>query len=153
MTPAQTVFARATRRFDAPADRVFDAWLDPAKIRDWFGPGLGPMVRIDVEPRVGGRFSWVQRRGDKDVEHVGEFLELNPPRRLAFTFAVPPDPTSKVTVDLVERNTTRASSSTAAGVAMCEVTVTHEIPSEWAAFVPKSVEAWSKMLDAMARTV
>jgi uncharacterized protein YndB with AHSA1/START domain len=141
MTAGQSVRARATRRFDAPAERVYAAWLDPAKIRDWFGPGLGPMVRIDVEPRVGGRFSWVQRRGDKDVEHVGEFLAMDPSRRLAFTFAVPPDPESRVVVDLAERGEG------------CEVTVTHEIPAEWAAFVPKSIEAWSKMLDAMAGTV
>lgn len=144
MNPVQSVYARASRRFDVPAERVFDAWLDPAKIRDWFGPGLGPMVRIDVEPRVGGRFSWVQRRGDKDVEHVGAFLEVDRPRRLAFTFAVPPDPESKVIVDIADRG---------AGAPGCEVTVTHEIPSEWAAFVPSSVEAWSKMLEAMSKTV
>lgn len=141
MTTGQSVRARATRRFDVPPDRVYAAWLDPAKIRDWFGPGLGPMVRIDVEPRVGGKFSWVQRRGEQDVEHVGEFLAMDPPRRLAFTFAVPPDAPSRVIVDLVDRDRG------------CEVTVTHEIPAEWAAFVPKSIEAWSKMLDAMAATV
>jgi uncharacterized protein YndB with AHSA1/START domain len=140
VTAAQSVRARAIRRFDVPPGRVYAAWLDPAKIRDWFGPGLGPMVRIDVEPRVGGKFSWVQRRGEKDVEHVGEFLAMDPPRRLAFTFAVPPDPASRVIVDIVPRD--RGS----------EVTVTHEIPAEWAAFVPSSIEAWTKMLDAMAAT-
>lgn len=139
MTSGQSVLARTSRRFDVSADRVYAAWLDPAKIRDWFGPGLGPMVRIDVEPRVGGRFSWVQRRGDKDVEHLGEFLELDPPRRLAFTFAVPPDPESRVFVEVSGRGEA------------CEVTVTHEIPVAWAAFVPSSIEAWSKMLEAMSR--
>ena len=145
----QTVRARATRRFSATTERVYAAWLDPAKIRDWFGPGLGPIVRIDVESRVGGRFCWVQRRGDSDVEHVGEFLELESPGdpggtgspapgRIAFTFAVPPDPVSRVFVDILP----------AGGGS--EVTVTHEIPVEWAAFVPRSVEAWGKMLDAMA---
>jgi uncharacterized protein YndB with AHSA1/START domain len=142
MTAGQFVRARASRRFDVTPDRVYAAWLDPAKIRDWFGPGLGPMVRIDVDARVGGRYSWVQRRGEQDVEHVGEFLAMDPPRRLAFTFAVPPDPSSRVVVDIVE-----------SGPGRSEATVTHEIPAEWAAFVPKSVEAWSKMLEAMASTV
>lgn len=137
MDTSQFVRARATRRFDMPPERAYDAWLDPAKIRDWFGPGLGTMVRIDVNPRVGGTFCWVQRRGESDVEHVGEFLELDRPRRLVFTFAVPPDPASKVIVEI--RPVDGGS----------EVDVTHEIPADWAAFVPKSIEAWGKMLDAM----
>jgi len=172
MTSSQTVTARAVRRFPLEPARVFAAWLDPAKIRDWFGPGLGPMVRIDVDPRVGGTFCWVQRRGDTEVEHIGEYVELDRPRRIVFTFATPPDPASRVVVDIVplgggsgsrggvgsggagrgaggaSRDAGSAGVSAGAG---CEVSVTHEIPSEWAAFVPRSIEAWSKMLDAMAK--
>lgn len=63
-----------THRFNVSAERVFDAWLDPAKVKQWFGPGLGEMVRVDVEPRVGGTFSFVQRRGNDAIDHVGVYL-------------------------------------------------------------------------------
>ena len=36
---------RLSRRFDASAERVFDAWLDPEKVRKWFAPGLGERKR------------------------------------------------------------------------------------------------------------
>ena len=45
------------RHFRAQAEDVFDAWIDPAKIRHWFGPGLGELRQIDIDPRVGGRFT------------------------------------------------------------------------------------------------
>ena len=131
--------ARVTRRFTASAERVFDAWLDPKTIARWFAVGLGEMRRIDVDPRLGGRFSWVQRRGDVDVDHVGEYLELDRPRRLVFTWGVLPDaPDSRVVIDIAPLDDG------------CELTLVHEMPSQWQEFAPRSTDAWVRMTDAMA---
>ncbi|MFZ3008343.1 MAG: SRPBCC domain-containing protein [Phenylobacterium sp.] len=79
-----------TRRFSVSPERVFDAFLDPAIAgRFMFATPTGEMVRIDIEPRVGGAYSFVDRREGEDVEHVGQILELDRPRRLVFQFAVP----------------------------------------------------------------
>jgi uncharacterized protein YndB with AHSA1/START domain len=135
-TPAQ---ARVTRRFDTAPERVFDAWLDVRKVRRWFAPGLGPVECVDIDARVGGEFFIVQQRGGDEVEHTGSYLEIERPRRLAFTWRVPPGPeSSRVTLDI-------------AGLqGGCELTLTHEMPAAAADMRERAEAAWRQMLDAMA---
>ena len=48
------------------------------------------MIVAQIDARVGGRYTFVERRPDMgEVEHVGEYLEIDRPQRLVFTFGVP----------------------------------------------------------------
>src|SRR5690242_3540929 len=102
MTP-KTIQARVTRRFSASAERVFDAFLDPAKAgRFMFTTPTGQMVRVEIDARVGGKFVFTDRRDGEDVEHSGEYLEVERPRRLVFTIRVPKysQNVDRVTIDI-----------------------------------------------------
>ncbi len=80
-----------THRYDAPPERVFDAFLDVGVARRFlFATATGEMILAEVDPRVGGRFTFTERRPDMgEVRHVGEYLVIDRPRRLVFTFGVP----------------------------------------------------------------
>ena len=126
-----------THSFTAAPERVFDAWLDPAIARRFlFATPTGEMIRAEVDARVGGKFNFVDRRPDMgDVLHTGEYLEIDRPRRLAFTFAVPqfdPDFTT-VVIELAP---------TPGGG--CDVTLTQtNVAAEWA---DRSKEGWGMIL-------
>jgi len=142
MNATGPVRATVTRRFRAPAEAVFDAWLNPELARQWFAPGLGEMTRVEIDARVGGTFWLVQRRGDEEAQHTGEYLEIDRPRRLVFTWRTPPLPDrSRVIIDIVP---------TGDG---CELTLVHEMDPQWADFVDRAAGAWQKMADAIATLV
>jgi uncharacterized protein YndB with AHSA1/START domain len=128
-----------TRTFTHPAERVFDAWLDPAVARRFlFATPTGEMIKVEVDARVGGRFIFVDRRPDMgDVEHVGEYRVIDRPRRLVFTFGVPAYNPDFTEVDVEITPTTGG----------CEVRLTQRnTPDEW---VEPSTQGWSMILAAL----
>jgi uncharacterized protein YndB with AHSA1/START domain len=131
-----------SRSFAARPEVVFDCWLNPEAARRWlFATPTGQMVRAEIDARVGGRFVFTDRRDGEDVEHVGEYLEIDRPRRLVFTFGVPKySPVmTRVTIDMVR---------SAAG---CDLTLTHEgVLPDW---FEQTRSGWTKILETLATTL
>ncbi len=142
MIERTTVTIQVSRRFAASAERVFDAWLDPERARRFlFATATGEMVRTEIDPRVGGRFSIVERRDGEDVEHTGEYIEIDRPRRLVFSFGVPEysDATTVVTIEITPLEDG------------CELILTDEsVPADW---VERNREGWSAILEGLAGAV
>ncbi|HEX7048502.1 MAG TPA: SRPBCC family protein [Gammaproteobacteria bacterium] len=140
------VEVRVTRHFNAPPERVFDAWLDPVMLRRWmFGPEVRDeeVVRLTLDARVGGRFSFVVRRDEEIIDHVGEYLEIARPRRLVFTWGI-----AGVSVD--ESRVVIEMKPTDAG---CEFVLTHELDPDWADYADRTQAGWTHMLEALAKIV
>ena len=141
------VQVRVTQRFEASAERVFDAWLDTQWIGRWmFGKALRDeeIVRLTLDARVGGKFSFVVRRQGQEIDHVGRYLELERPRRIVFTWGiagVSDTDESRVVVEIEPREP-RGNG--------CELTLTHHLPPEWAAYADRARDGWSKMVGELA---
>src|SRR4051812_45606028 len=81
MNIQKTVTVQVSRHFDAPAENVFDAWLDPIKAGQFlFKTSAGKMLQVDIDARIGGKFCIIEQRGDAEAEHLGEYLEISRPR-------------------------------------------------------------------------
>jgi len=76
------------RRIAAPAQRIFDAWLDPAALAEWMRPCASGTRRSDikVDARVGGAFEIVMHVRSGPVRHTGVYKTIEAPRRLVFTW-------------------------------------------------------------------
>ncbi len=134
--------AIVVQNFTAPPQRVYDAILSPDMIaRFMFGSLLREeeILHIANEPVEGGAFSFKVRRGADELDHVGRYLELIPPTRIVYTWNIAPDTAfSVVTIDITE---------TAAG---CSLKLTHQIDPEWAAYIERTQQGWTKMFGVLA---
>jgi uncharacterized protein YndB with AHSA1/START domain len=71
----------------APRQRVFEAWLDREALGHFMCPAPGMSVsKVEVEPRVGGKFLVLMKAGDSEMPHHGEYLAIEPHERLEFTW-------------------------------------------------------------------
>ena len=105
MTVATDLKLETSRVINAPREKLFDAWLDPAMLARF----MTPMPDMEIPEAktdgvVGGRFLVVMRAGDQDLPHEGTYKEIDRPNRLAFTWESPMSPIedSTVTVDFDE---------------------------------------------------
>jgi uncharacterized protein YndB with AHSA1/START domain len=144
MPNPQKIAVQAIRRYDAPADKVYEAFLDPAKAGKFmFASEKGQIIRAEVDPRVGGKFVFVDRRSNGDAEHYGTFTELERPKKVAFSFAVTQDAaiSDPVTITIMPRGKG------------CEVSLTHYVDAKYAPHKDKISEGWTGILAGLAQTL
>jgi uncharacterized protein YndB with AHSA1/START domain len=138
--------ARVVHRFKVPAERVYDAWLNPDQVRVWIAAatrslGLaGDVRRVEIDPRVGGRFFFSDMRDGQEARHWGTYLQLDRPRTIVFTWIVDEseeaDP-SKVTLTIEPEPDG------------CTATIVHEMDAKWAEYLARTENGWARMLHAV----
>ena len=137
MTTATIV---VSHHFDASPERVFDAWLDPALAAKFlFATPTGQIIKVEIDPRVGGRFLIVDRRPETgEAEHFGRYVEIDRPRRLVFDFAVEKDMKDATRVIIEIKQVGEG----------CELTLTHE--GVWQDYAERTQGGWTMILNGLA---
>ena len=73
--------------FRAPISRVWRAWTEPERVRQWFGREPGSLIAAEMDVRVGGHWSYVMREDAAGRERLtGAYTDVTPETRLAFTW-------------------------------------------------------------------
>ncbi len=92
-TQSTTVKARSDREivservFDAPRERVFEAFTDPELIPEWWGPRNVTTTVDKMDVRPGGDWRFVCQSSDGNTDGFrGTYREITPPERVVQTF-------------------------------------------------------------------
>ncbi len=74
-----------TRLINAPREKVFDAWVDPDKIVNWWGPRGFTNTNIEMEVKPGGVWRYTMH-GPDGVDYPNKivYTEVVEPERLAY---------------------------------------------------------------------
>ena len=90
---------------------VFKACTEPMTLAKWWGPRGFTTPSIEIDLRVGGRYRFAMQPPDGALFHLlGDFREIDPPSRLAYTFLwEPPDPDDLETLVMLSFRATDAS--------------------------------------------
>lgn len=96
-----------TRVFRAPRRLVFEALSKPEHVLRWFGPRFCPIVRCEMDFRVGGAWRYMLRGpGGKQMGMRGVYREIEPPDRIVSTESFDDYPGTETlnTLTLTEEN-------------------------------------------------
>lgn len=103
MTDHRERVLRIERTFDAPAQRVFEAWTSEEVLRAWLhGTPDWETPIAEVDLRVGGRIRIVMRNPSDGAEYgaTGEYTVVEPPHRLVFSWVWDEDPDTPQLIEL-----------------------------------------------------
>jgi uncharacterized protein YndB with AHSA1/START domain len=75
------------RTFDAPRERVWQAFTDPTLVPRWWGKHGSTTTVVEMDVRPGGKWRYVSSAPDRDdVVFYGEYLTVTPPESFEWTF-------------------------------------------------------------------
>ena len=127
------------RKFDVPAEKVFDAWTKADTIKKWMFTMEHTNKVAESDPRVGGTWEIVDHRDGKDYRAIGEYKVVEPPTKLVFTFKMPQfsDLEDDITVEI------KSLESGCEMIFTQEINVIHE--KDWTTVdIQKAHEDWKK---------
>lgn len=134
------------RVINAPRDRVYAAWTDPAQLRQWFGPENVQTRNLVADARVGGKFQWdLTNPEGEEMTVVGEYRELQPGRKIVFTWKWQDDEDWERRESIVTVEFSDCDGGT-------EVRLTHErLPSKESR--DRHSEGWTSLLEKLEKFV
>jgi uncharacterized protein YndB with AHSA1/START domain len=103
-TPEQLII---TKNFQVSAETVFNAWVDPAIIKQWlFKSDTNEIVKADIDLTVGGAFSIMELSEGEEIDHAGVYKNIEAPSTLIFSLQVPKhfSETTEVSVHIESRD-------------------------------------------------
>ena len=139
----ETLSLKIVRQFDVGPEVVFDTFTKPELMRVWWTD----QTTFDIDLRVGGCWTIIRREEDTEYIATGEYLEIEQPHRLQYTYAMPQfSPNSDTIAIMIIPEQT--------GCVVTFVQSGEDIASELQTLLPgtasASEEGWQQAFDLMA---
>jgi uncharacterized protein YndB with AHSA1/START domain len=98
---------RIVRSFDAPRERLWKEWTEPARFADWFGgvDATVPLSSVEMDVQEGGAWRLTMEFGERVIHWHGAYHEVVEPSRVVFTITDVPPPDADyhlITVELAD---------------------------------------------------
>ena len=75
------------KKFSAPAEMIYDAWLDPEAVKEFLKPmDVISVPAPQIDAKVGGAFQFDMHLGEKVIPHKGEYKVLDRANKIEFTW-------------------------------------------------------------------
>ena len=136
----QETAVQIKRNFNAPREKVYEAWTRPEALSQWFAPTDEHKTTIEkLDVKEGGKYRITVQYQNETPHHLtGEYLEVRPEEKLVYTWVVEnewePSEVSQVTVEFIDRGNST------------ELILTHvRLPNEDQRL--KHAEGWKGCLD------
>ena len=145
---SENIEVKVFHRFKASAERVYDAWLDPDKVRVRTRTALqsmglsGEIAQIEIDARIDGPFLFSDMRDGIETKHWGTYLELERPRKIVFTW---------ITAESEDLDPSTVSLTFEPDGEGCIATIVHEMDAKWADYTEQTENGWSCILQATDR--
>jgi uncharacterized protein YndB with AHSA1/START domain len=138
LTEPELATARVEQILPARPEIAYDAWLDEQALRQFMCPHPGRVTEASVEARVGGSLRVVMTFSDHRREITGEFIALDRPERLSFTWRTDVDQHESVVTVLFAPH----------GDAETHMTILHsrQLPR----LIPSYESGWTSIADTLA---
>jgi uncharacterized protein YndB with AHSA1/START domain len=138
-----TASVQIRRRVQATAEEIFDLWTKPELMVQWMSPFPGAVdCKASADLRPGGAFSLFMASADASREVSGTYVQIDPPRKLVFTWA---GPLTNHVNTLVTLELTPQGDET-------DLVLTHErLPTQ--AIVEGHTRGWGHILDHLAEVL
>lgn len=135
-----------TRVFDAPRERVFEAWTRAEHLQHWFGPKDFTLHSCEADPRPGGVFKLCMRAPDgKNYWVRGVYREVAAPGHLVIACAADDDKGVERLHEVIEVTFTESRGKTTVAV-----NAVARGPSDEAAWMLKGMDkGWAQTVDRL----
>jgi uncharacterized protein YndB with AHSA1/START domain len=94
------------KSFNAPVEKVFEAWSNPEIMKLWFKPNAKWQTKTNNTFKIGGSYNhaMISEDGNTSYDHFGEYKEIVPNQKIFFTWSSQAVQNTLVTVELEEVN-------------------------------------------------
>lgn len=78
----------ATKQFTSNVQELYDAWIEEAKLKQWWRPAGNKLVEVTNEVAVGGniRYAFETKEGNTSMVISGQYKEVKPAAKLVYTW-------------------------------------------------------------------